>query len=65
MNKIQAEKKLKEIKRAIEKENISYGEIIELQNLKEYIKDDVVLMEWAGMPEQTAKQIVFIYSLKG
>lgn len=52
MNK-QAEKRLKEIKRAIEKENISYGEIAELQSLKDYIKDDVVLMEWAGIKEGT------------
>ena len=54
MNKIQAEKRLKEIKRAIEKENISYGEIAELQGLKKYIGYDTVLREWAGMPELTA-----------
>jgi len=42
------EKRLKELKKAIENENISYGEIAELQSLRKYIKDDVVLEEWAG-----------------
>lgn len=42
---------LEEIKKSIENENISYGEIAQLQALKEYIKNDVVLMEWAGIPE--------------
>ena len=36
----------------IEQENISYGEIAELQSLSQYIdKDDVLLLEWAGVPE--------------
>jgi len=45
-------KRLAEIKKSIENENISYGEIAELQSLKKYIKDDVVLAEWAGIPEK-------------
>ena len=53
MNKKEALKRLKEIKRAIEKDNISYGEIAELQGLKKYIGYDTVLREWAGMPELT------------
>ena len=36
----------------IEAERISYGEIAELASLAEYIEaDDVVLLEWAGVPE--------------
>jgi hypothetical protein len=52
MTKKQALKRLEEIRKSIEAENISYGEIAELQNLVEYIdKSDVVLLEWAGVPE--------------
>jgi hypothetical protein len=47
------QKRLKEIKKSIEDENISYGEIAELQSLRKYIKDDTVLMEWAGIKEGT------------
>jgi len=44
--------KLESIRAAIIAENISYGEIVELQNLKEYIQPgDVLLAEWAGVPE--------------
>ena len=33
-------------------ERISYGEISELQSLVKYIpSDDVLLLEWAGVPE--------------
>lgn len=40
------------LRRAIEAEDISYGEIAELQGLAEYIDpSDVVLLEWAGVPE--------------
>jgi hypothetical protein len=49
--KIAAVKRLEEIKKSIESENISYGEIIELQTLEKYIDGDVVLLEWAGVPE--------------
>jgi polyhydroxyalkanoate synthesis regulator phasin len=56
MNHKQATKRLDEIKKSIEKENISYGEIAELQTLIEYIDDgDVVLLEWAGVPEGESK----------
>jgi hypothetical protein len=45
-------KRLKELKRAIIKENISYSEIAELQSLSKYIdKSDVLLLEWAGVKE--------------
>lgn len=34
-------------------ERISYSEIVELQEMKNYIKDDdTLLLEWAGVPEQ-------------
>lgn len=46
--------RLKELKKAIENESISYGEIAELQSLADYIpEDDNVLKEWAGIPEDT------------
>ena len=36
----------------IEAERISYGEIAELESLAEHIDpDDVVLLQWAGVPE--------------
>lgn len=35
-------------------ERISYGEIAELQSMQKYIdKGDVLLLEWAGVPEFT------------
>lgn len=44
--------RLEYLRTQIEQECISTGEIIELQSLKEYIDDDdVVLLEWAGVPE--------------
>jgi hypothetical protein len=53
----QAEKRLIELKRAIENENISYGEIAELQSLAKYIdKNDVLLLEWAGICEFCKKK---------
>lgn len=54
MNKKQAKIRLEELRRAIRDENISYGEIVELQSLAKYIdKGDVELLEWAGVPEFT------------
>lgn len=45
-------KRLEELRKAIEAENISYGELAELQGLAEYIEPgDVLLLEWAGVPE--------------
>jgi len=46
--------RLEYLRGEIEAECISYGEIAELQSLAEHIeKDDVVLLEWAGVPEDT------------
>ena len=45
-------KRLEYLRKQIRNENISYGEIAELQSLKQYIqKNDVELLEWAGVPE--------------
>jgi len=45
-------KRLAYLKKQIKNENISYGEIAELQGLSEYIdKGDVELLEWAGVKE--------------
>jgi len=52
MNKKQAKKRLEQIRIEIENQNISYGEIFELQSLVKYIdKSDTMLLEWAGVPE--------------
>lgn len=46
------EQKLDYIRTQIEQECISYGEIVELQSLVEYINPgDTLLLEWAGVPE--------------
>lgn len=46
--------RLEYLRGEIEKECISYGEIAELQGLVKYIEEgDVVLLEWAGVPEHT------------
>jgi len=40
------------LRQEIQAERISYSEIAELQSLAEYIEDDdVLLLEWAGVPE--------------
>lgn len=45
---------LSSIRKAIEDENVSYGEIFFLQAHVKYIpKDDILLLEWAGVEEQT------------
>ena len=45
--------KLESIRKAIIAENISYGEIAELVDLKDHIEPgDVLLAEWAGIPEE-------------
>ena len=47
-------KQLYSIRKAIENENVSYGEIAFLQAHVKYIsKDDILLLEWAGVEEQT------------
>jgi hypothetical protein len=53
MNKvIEIKQRLEYIRGEIIAERISYGEVCELEDLKEYIEDDdVLLKEWAGIPE--------------
>jgi hypothetical protein len=49
------EEALASIREAIDEECISYGEIFYLQEHQDYIKkhsDDVVLWEWANIPEE-------------
>ena len=44
--------RLEEIREEIRSERVSIGELIELRSLIKYIdKDDVELLEWAGVPE--------------
>lgn len=44
--------RLEVLRAAIHAENISWGELHELQGLAEYIEPgDVELLEWAGVPE--------------
>lgn len=48
----QIKQRLAYLKKQIEQENISYGEIAELQSLAQYIDpSDTLLLEWAGVPE--------------
>lgn len=43
---------LEYLRQEILAERISYGEIAELQDLKEFISpEDALLLEWAGVPE--------------
>ena len=45
-------KRLEYLRKQIKNENISYGEISELQSLAKYIESsDVLLLEWAGVKE--------------
>ncbi len=45
--------RLEALRKAIENESISYGEIAELQSLRDCIdSNDAVLLEWAGVPEK-------------
>ena len=47
-------KRLEYLREQIRNENISYGEIAELQGLSSHIDPgDVELLEWAGVPEFT------------
>ena len=49
---LKIKKRLEELKNAIQGEGISYGEIVELQSLAEYIDpSDTLLLEWAGVKE--------------
>ncbi len=52
MNNKQAKIRLEELRKALKAENISYGELAELQGLVEYIDEgDIELQEAAGLPE--------------
>lgn len=45
-------KRLEYLRGEIEAERISYGEIMELESLKDYIEPgDTLLLQWAGVPE--------------
>jgi len=51
-NKEIIECRLKYLRGEIEAERISYGELAELQSLAKHIDSgDVLLMQWAGVPE--------------
>lgn len=52
MNKKEIKKRLEYLRGEIRAKRIGYGEIAELQSLKKYIdKNDVELLEWAGVKE--------------
>jgi len=52
MNNEQIKQRLEYLRGEIEKECISTGEIAELASLAEHIEEgDVLLLEWAGVPE--------------
>ena len=49
-------RRLEYLRKEIEAERISYGEIAELQSLAKYIDpDDVLLLQWADVPEKIRK----------
>ena len=53
MTNKQIKARLNFLRDMIETENISTGEIVELQSLAKYIdKSDSLLLEWAGVPEE-------------
>jgi hypothetical protein len=53
---IEIEERLEELRQAIRDENISYGEIQELQSLARYIdENDVELLQWAGVEENLVR----------
>jgi len=44
--------RLEQLRKSIRDENISYGELAELQSLAKYIDpSDIELLEWAGVKE--------------
>jgi hypothetical protein len=46
------ENRLEELRKELREERISYGELIELQNLSNYIdENDIELRQAAGIPE--------------
>ena len=51
------QERLEYLRGEIEAERISYGEIVELQDLAEHIEPgDVLLLQWAGVPEEQARE---------
>ena len=57
MDAARAKRRLEYLRKEIEAERISYGEIQELQSLAEYIdNDDVLLLEWAGVKENSRRR---------
>ena len=53
MEKEKIKERLEYLRRQIKNENISYGEIAELQDLSKYIdKNDTELLQWAGVFEE-------------
>ena len=60
-----AKQRLEEIRQSIENENVSYSELAELADLVDYIEyDDVVLLEWAGVDEETYNQGIIDHEKK-
>jgi hypothetical protein len=52
-------KRLEYLRKQIRNENISYGEIAELQGLAQYIdKEDVELLQWAGVEENNSEEFI-------
>ena len=52
MNLLEIKKRLEELRIELKNECISYGELVELYSLREYIEEnDVELLEAAGVPE--------------
>lgn len=52
MSNPEAKKRLEYLRTELRAERISYGELTELESLKEFIEpDDVELLEAAGVPE--------------
>jgi hypothetical protein len=57
---IEIKRRLEYLRGEIKAEKISMEEIVELQSLADHIeKDDVLLLEWAGVPEwpETVEEI--------
>lgn len=53
MNKDNIAKRLEYLREQIRPEKISYGEIVELQSLAEFVpKSDIELMEWIKLKEE-------------
>ena len=54
----QIKARLEYLRGEIKAERISLGEVVELQSLAKYIEpDDVMLLEWAGVPEKVNRRV--------